>query len=102
MPASIDRRRFVKGSAAAALLPGLTAVPDLARALSGLEATELGPGRAFSFETLQQDAKALSLYPFQKQAAPSPEIIGEIDYDQFQKIRRPPSATPPRSPRHCR
>ena len=90
MPASIDRRRFVKGSAAAALLPGLTAVPDLARALSGLEATELGPGRAFSFETLQQDAKALSLYPFQKQAAPSPEIISEIDYDQFQKIRYRP------------
>ncbi len=82
-----SRRTILKGAAASALGAGLVSAAELARALTGVEASELGPALPFSFERLQQDARALSLQPFVKAVVPSPETLDEIDYDQYQKIR---------------
>ena len=90
MPAIFNRRRFLQRSAAAALAPGLSCFPDLARALSGIEGNELGPALPFSFEGLQQAAKKLSLTPYEKAVVPSPETLDEIDYDQYQMIHYRP------------
>ena len=70
-----------------ALAAGVTQSSLLARALSGLETSELGPATHFSFEDLQSRAEKLSGSPFTPPVVPSPETLAEIDYDQFQKIR---------------
>ena len=69
---------------------GLAGLPRIAIAASGIDDAELGPAEPFSFDSLQQDAKKLALTVYQKQVAPSPEILSEIDYDQYQKIRYSP------------
>ena len=70
-----SRRTILKGAAASALGAGLVSAAELARALTGVEASELGPALPFSFERLQQDARALSLQPFVKAVVPSPETL---------------------------
>lgn len=96
-----DRRQFVAGAAglgaaglgAAGLGAagfGLAAMPGVARALPGLETSELAGAVAFSFEALQQTAKTLAAAPFQKPEVPNPDVLSAIDYDAYQQIRYRP------------
>ncbi|WP_319518695.1 glucan biosynthesis protein [uncultured Martelella sp.] len=63
-------------------------------ALSTLSATasaqdfkpELGPAEPFSFETLAEEAKALSQKPFEAYPVEQPELFDAIDYDAHWKI----------------
>ena len=88
MPVSFDRRQLLQATAGlAAGLPGFLGVSGIARAVSGLTASELGAAGPFSFKALQDRAEALAQTPFAKPAVPLPETLDAIDYDLYQSIR---------------
>lgn len=86
----ITRRAALTNTARLALALGLAGQPRLAAALTGLEGAELGKPEPFSFEVLQKLARDLARKAFEPPVAPSPEVLSEIDYDQYQKIRYRP------------
>ncbi|MGL4397995.1 MAG: glucan biosynthesis protein [Hyphomicrobium sp.] len=49
--------------------------------------SELGPAQAFSFETLQQAAAKLARNTYAPQRAVATDILDQIDYDQYQRVR---------------
>ena len=77
----ITRRMFVKTGAALAAAAALQ--PGAARA-------ELlyGPPVKFSWDALQSWAEAVARAPYTPAAPSNPELIGRIDYDTYQQIRR--------------
>jgi glucans biosynthesis protein len=48
---------------------------------------QLGPAQAFSYESLIDKAKALAAKPYQTPVRPSPDIVQEINYEEWGKIR---------------
>lgn len=91
MSADLNRRHVLKAAAGfSAAAAGLSGWADLARAVTGVSGSELGPAKSFSFEALQARAEALAKEPFAKAVVPSPELLDAIDYDQYQKIKFKP------------
>ncbi len=87
MKSTFTRRQVLHAASGFALAASVTQNPALAWALSGLDASELATAVPFSFEDLQSRAAKLARLPYTRPVVPSPETLGEIDYDQFQKIR---------------
>ncbi len=86
MTSKFTRRQLMHLGSSLALAAGVTQNAALARALSGLDASELAAPVPFSFEDLQGRAAKLASVPYTPPVVPSPETLAEIDYDQFQKI----------------
>lgn len=85
----LERRALLKAAAGlglAALLPGF----PQAHALSGVSDSELGPAQPFSFAWLQDEAKKLASRPYEPPVIPAPEILAEINYDEYQRIKYRP------------
>jgi periplasmic glucans biosynthesis protein len=61
--------------------------PEAAAALAGVTDGELGPAEPFSFDSLQARAQKLAQTPYKAVAVPSPDVLNDIDYDQYQRIR---------------
>ncbi len=87
MKSTFTRRQVLHAASGFALAASVTQNPALAFALSGLDTSELAAPVAFSFEDLQSRAAKLANSPYTPPIVPSPEVLAEIDYDQFQKIR---------------
>lgn len=87
MTGKVDRRTLIQGAAALAAATGVSGFENAAQALSGLAGAELGPSQAFSFALLQKRAEALAAAPFAPAVVPSPQVLDEITYDQYQQIR---------------
>ena len=85
-----NRRRVLQGTGGVALAWLLAGSSGRAWALSGLTDNELGPAVAFSFEGLQRDAEQLAAKPYEPAVVPSPEVLAEITYDEYQRIRYRP------------
>lgn len=83
-------RRQALGVSAAGLAAALGFDPRGALALTGVDKSELGDPVAFSFEGLQKIASERALLPYLPVAIPSPDILQQIDYDQYQRIRYRP------------
>ncbi|MEQ1717621.1 MAG: glucan biosynthesis protein D [Hyphomicrobium sp.] len=90
MTSRMTRRQLLNTSAGLTVLAGLTQRAGIAAALTGLDQSELGPPEAFSFETLRSFAAGLARQPYVPAVVPSPEVLEEVDYDQYQKIRYRP------------
>jgi glucans biosynthesis protein len=80
-------RRQVLNAAGGVAIASLLAGSDRALAFAGLTEQELAPPQPFSFESLEAEAARLAKSPYVKAEPPSPEILGEITYDQYQRIR---------------
>lgn len=85
-PATLTRRQAL-GGAAGLSLATLLATAQQALAVSGVGGNELGQPDEFSFEALKLKAKAISVKPFKPVVTPSPDVLAEIDYDEYQKIK---------------
>lgn len=87
-PSRLTRRDVLAGSMmiGAALLHG----PRAAFAQAGLEPKDFGSARDFSFEALKKTAEDLAAKPFTLPAVPSPEVLAELEYAQYQRIRYRP------------
>ena len=83
-----SRRAVVAGGGS--VLAALLAGPHSAFAEAGLDAHDFGPASPFSFEALKRRAEALAAQPYAAPAVPSPAILAEIDYAQYQRIRYRP------------
>lgn len=80
MSTNINRRHAMAGTGAsfASLLAGL----------SRAQAAEpAGAGEPFSFEGLVRRAAAAARVPYQAPAVPKEDVLAQIDYDAYQKIR---------------
>jgi glucans biosynthesis protein len=62
----------------------------MALAFAGTSDDEFGPPIPFSFESLQKQAEGLARRPFEKPIVPSSDVLLEIDYDQYQRIKYRP------------
>lgn len=87
----ISRRQALSVTTASALAAALGLGPSAALALTGLDAAELGEAKPFSFAWLQQLAAEKSKLPYEPAKVPSPDVLADIDYDQYQRIRYKPS-----------
>lgn len=92
----LDRRKWIAGAAAAALLAPQAARGGAADASSqpptpefiGQPADlELGAAQSFSFERLKARAKGLARAPFSAPLPAYSEILARIDYDAYNHIR---------------
>src|SRR5580698_111599 len=86
---SFDRRGMLAALAATLGPASCGALSSRAlAATSGLtsSALRLGPARAFSFDSLKAQAKALAARPYQPPPPPAAALSG-IDFDKVQKIR---------------
>ena len=90
MSSTFNRRQLLHGTAGLGFVSALANFPEFAVAVSGEAGVNLGPPAPFSFAGLQADAEALAKAPYQKAVVPSPEILDQIDYDQFQRIHYRP------------
>ncbi len=87
MPTRLTRRDVLAGAgavSAAALVPHAAALAQTAR--DGTDVT-LGYGVDFSFERLQAWARDRAAQPFRPAPVPEREILEQLDYDPYQKIR---------------
>jgi glucans biosynthesis protein len=85
MPHSIDRRSVLRALAASTVF-GLVAAPGIS-AFAAQRGLKLGPAAAFTFDRLKEMAKRLASAPYRQPVIPSPEILTQIDYDAWGKIR---------------
>jgi glucans biosynthesis protein len=85
-----SRRQVLSSVSGFALSTLLFGGVDKAVAFSGITNDELGPPIPFSFESLQKEAEELAKRPFEKVVVPSPDVLFEIDYDQYQRIKYRP------------
>lgn len=83
-------RRRALGVSAAALAAALNMDARLALAVTGLEGTELGDAVPFSFDALQKLASERAMLPYIPVVVPSPDVLDQITYDQYQRIRYRP------------
>ncbi|MFH1804994.1 MAG: glucan biosynthesis protein D [Pseudomonadota bacterium] len=86
MTTSVERRDFLKYTAAGVagtMLPGLSFWNQAFAAQSGLE---LGDAKPFNFQTLIRRAETLAAAPYAAPKAPDPEILQQIDYDAHGKL----------------
>jgi glucans biosynthesis protein len=87
----LDRRQILAGMTASGLATKLgvlgSAHAAAANAGNMTRGLKLGPGERFSFALLQDRAKEASTRAYEPQQKLSPEIVSQIDYDAYQKIR---------------
>ncbi|MDB5640723.1 MAG: mdoD [Hyphomicrobiales bacterium] len=84
MPFKPDRRSLL---ASAAALAGASLAPGVAWSAPGLK---LGEPQPFSFDKLKDLARARAAQPYAPPRRPAPEIVSQIDYDAWGKIRFDP------------
>ncbi len=84
-----SRRRLLGDAGGIALGALIGGGAGKASAASGAIAIAdaLGPARPFSFAWLKGEAEKLARRPFEKPVVPSPDILDEITYDEYQRIR---------------
>ncbi len=86
MPLLTDRRSLL---ASAAALLGASLVPDAGLATQGLRTNAPQP---FSFDILKAMARERAARPYEPPRRPAPEIVAQIDYDAWGKIRFDPDS----------
>ena len=79
----IDRRK-VLGTAGAA---GVAAALPLAPAPAQAAELKLGPAKPFSFDALKAEAARLAKIAYKPPSQPSPEIMEQLNYEEWGKIR---------------
>src|SRR4051812_34663948 len=84
MPFSTDRRSLL---ASAAALFGSSLSPDVGLAAQNLR---MAPPQPFSFDILKDMARERAAQPYEPPRRPAPEIVAQIDYDAWGKIRFDP------------
>jgi glucans biosynthesis protein len=84
MPFQTDRRTLLASLAA---LAGASLFSDDVLAATGLRTAEPQP---FSFDILKELARTRAALPYEAPWRPSPEIVSQIDYDAWGKIRFDP------------
>ncbi len=77
----IDRRKVLGAAGAASLAAALPIAPAAAAEL------KLGPAKPFSFDALKAEAAALAKVAYKPPAQPSPEIMEQLNYEEWGKIR---------------
>ncbi len=87
MRPSLSRRQLLGHAALAPLATQLLNVPANAQTAEKLK---LGPAQPFSFEGLIDHARALASQPYVPPPRPDPEVVAQIDYDAYGKIRFKP------------
>ena len=84
----MDRRRFLLTIGAVPLVC-LLGVPEREQVTE----PQLGPPLPFDFDTLRQQARALSMAPYKPPILRAGNVLKQIDFDAIQKIRFKPEAT---------
>lgn len=82
-----SRRLLLKSSGGLALAWLLAARSSKIMAASGIPENEFAPPVAFSFDGLEEKAQLLADASYEPPVAPSPDVLAQIDYDQYQRIR---------------
>ena len=82
-----SRRLLLKSGGGFALAWLLAGRSIRAVAAPGIPQNEIGPPEAFSFDSLEEKARRLAEESFEPPVAPSPDVLEEINYDQYQRIR---------------
>ena len=82
-----SRRLLLKSGGGFALAWLLAGRSIKAVAAPGIPQNEIGPQEAFSFDSLEEKARQLAEDSFEPPVAPSPDVLEEINYDQYQRIR---------------
>ncbi len=80
----LNRRDFLSFALSSSVVAGLSGSAFAAAEAPGLT---FGPAKTFSFDALKEEAGALAAAPWQDGRSPHGEILEQIDYDAFQKIR---------------
>jgi len=80
----LNRRDFLSFALSSSVVAGLSGSAFAAAEAPGLT---FGPAKTFSFDALKEEAEALAAAPWQDGRSPHGEILEQIDYDAFQKIR---------------
>ncbi|MBK1665457.1 glucan biosynthesis protein D [Rhodospirillum rubrum] len=83
----LNRRSMLKATAAAAALGLLNTAIPAARAQDGVPGLTFGPAQPFSFELLKETARRMVDEPYVGPAKPAPEVVEQIDYDAWGKIK---------------
>ena len=86
-PRRINRRTLMLGASGGLLATLFAGRAHLAPAGQPQAPSLLGPARAFSFDALKAEAKALAAAPYHRKEPVRPDVLGRIDYDAYQKIR---------------
>lgn len=77
----IDRRSVLGAAGAASLAAALPLAPAAAAEL------KFGPAKAFSFDALKAEAAALAKLAYKPPSQPAPEIMEQLNYEEWGKIR---------------
>ncbi|MFT4099318.1 MAG: glucan biosynthesis protein, partial [Rhodoblastus sp.] len=77
----IDRRKVLGAAGVAGLAATLPLAPAAAAEL------KLGPAQPFSFDALKAEAARLVKLPYHPPPQPSPEIMEQLNYEEWGKIR---------------
>jgi glucans biosynthesis protein len=84
MSYSIDRRTILKGAAASAV--GLASAGGV-EALAAADGLRFAEPVAFSYDLLKARAKQMAHEPYAGPARPAPDIVKQINYEEWGKIR---------------
>src|SRR5690349_4007799 len=82
-----SRRLLLRSGGGLALAGLLAARPTKVIAAFGIPDGEIAPPLAFSFDGLEEKARRLADASYEPPVAPSPDVLAQIDYDQYQRIR---------------
>lgn len=85
-----NRRQVLSGTGGIALSSFLFGRAGEAYAFAGVTSDELGPPMPFSFDEIARQAEDLAKRPYEKPIVPSPNVLAEITYDEYQRIRYRP------------
>ena len=82
-----NRRQVLRGTGGVVLSSCLFEAAGEAHAFAGVSNDELGPQVPFSFDGVTRQAEELAKKPYEEPTVPSPGVLAEITYDEYQRIR---------------
>ena len=82
-----NRRQVLRGTGGVVLSSCLFEAAGEAHAFAGVSNDELGPQVPFSFDDVTRQAEELAKKPYEEPTVPSPDVLAEITYDEYQRIR---------------
>ena len=82
-----NRRQVLRGTGGVVLSSCLFGAAGEAHAFAGVSSDELGPQVPFSFDDITRQAEGLAKRPYEEPTVPSPDVLAEITYDEYQRIR---------------